>query len=146
MNLDPNFKEFVQLLNEHDVEYLVVGGYAVVAHGYVRATGDIDIWIRPAKPNAMKVVQVLEEFGFGALGLKAGDFLEDTIVQLGRPPLRIDLVTKPEKLSFDECYAKRIFVDVDRGLKMNVIDLESLKENKKAVGRPRDLDDLEHLH
>lgn len=146
MNLHPDFREFVRLLNKHNVEYLVVGGYAVVAHGYVRATGDIDIWIRPTKSNAVKIIRVLGEFGFGSLGLKEEDFMEkDAIVQLGRPPLRIDLVTNPEKLSFDECYPKRLRVEVDGELGVNIIDLISLKINKKAVGRAKDLDDLENL-
>ncbi len=146
MNLHPDFKEFIRLLNNHGVEYLVVGGYAVVVHGYVRATGDIDIWIRPSLNNAMKVVQVLNEFGFGSLGLTEAEFQkDDTIVQFGHPPLRIDLLTTPERLSFSECYAKRLQVEIEKGLILNVVDLESLKTNKLAVGRAKDLDDLENL-
>lgn len=146
MNLDPNFKEFVRLLNKHGVEYLIVGGYAVVLHGYVRATGDIDIWVRSSGQNAERVLRSIEEFGFGSLGLKAGDFeKEGTIIQLGRPPLRIDLITNPDGLKFDTCYSRRVVAEVEKGLSADFIDLESLKANKRTVGRPKDLDDLENL-
>ena len=146
MNLNPNFKEFVRLLNEHGVEYIIVGGYAVVLHGYLRATGDMDIWIRPSPQNAERVVRTVEDFGFGSVGLKAEVFQkEDVIVQLGHPPLRIDLITAADGLLFDACYPKRAVAEVEAGLKANFIDLKSLKTNKLAVGRPKDLDDLENL-
>ena len=92
--LNPDFKEFIALLNANDVHYLVVGGYAVALHGYPRYTKDLDIWIERSAENADRIVKALQEFGFGSLGLKADDFLvTDQIIQLGYPPRRIDLLT-----------------------------------------------------
>ena len=91
--LNPDFNEFAELLNAHRVDYLLVGGYALAAHGHPRYTGDIDFWVRPAADNIDRLLRVLDAFGFGSLGLKPGDFAADTVVQLGQPPRRIDLLT-----------------------------------------------------
>src|SRR4030066_352560 len=126
--LNPDFKEFIQLLNDNQVRYLVVGGYAVALHGYPRYTKDIDIWIELAPANASRIVRALEKFGFGSLGLKEQDFLEaDTIIQLGYPPRRIDLLTTLPGVDFDQCFAAKVVVDMD-GISINFIDLESLKK------------------
>ena len=145
MTLDPDYREFIQSLNDNGVHYLVVGGYAVAAHGHPRYTKDIDIWIWLDPANSTQLIQALHEFGFGTLGLTPGDFLEpDQIVQLGYPPNRIDLLTTIPGVSFESCYPGRQVIDVD-GIVVNFIDLESPKKNKRASGRAQDLADLENL-
>lgn len=143
--LSKDFKEFIELLNEHKVRYLVVGGYAVAFHGHPRYTKDLDVWIELSQKNADKVIKALEAFGFGSMGLKPGDFLEnDQIIQLGYPPNRIDILTTLNKLKFKDCYKAKVEVEI-QGLKINFIDLENLKQNKRATGRPQDLADAENL-
>ncbi len=143
--LSKDFKEFIELLNGHKVRYLVVGGYAVAFHGYPRYTKDLDIWIELSPENADNVLNALDEFGFGSLGLKAKDFLEsDQVIQLGYPPSRIDILTTLKSINFENCYHARVVVDI-QGIKINFIDLENLKQNKRATGRPQDLADAENL-
>ena len=140
-----DFKEFIQSLNDNQVRYLVVGGYAVALHGYPRYTQDIDIWIELSLENASRMVSALEQFGFGTLGLREQDFLEaDTIIQLGYTPRRIDLLTTLTGVDFDQCYMVRIVVDMD-GVPVNFIDMENLKKNKRATGRAQDTADIENL-
>lgn len=143
--LSKDFKEFIELLNGHNVKYLVVGGYAVAFHGYPRYTKDLDVWIELSPGNADNILKALEKFGFGSLGLKLEDFLEnDQIIQLGYPPNRIDILTTLKELKFEDCFKTRVEVDI-QGLKINFIDLENLKHNKRATGRPQDLADAENL-
>ncbi len=143
--LSKDFKEFIELLNEHEVRYLIVGGYAVAFHGHPRYTKDLDVWIELSQENAFAALKALEKFGFGSLGLKSEDFLEThQIIQLGYPPNRIDILTTLNNLKFEECYQARVEVEI-RGLKINFIDLENLKKNKRATGRPQDLADAENL-
>jgi predicted nucleotidyltransferase len=138
-------KEFIRLLNDNQVRYLVVGGYAVALHGYPRYTKDIDLWVEMVPENATKIIQTLDQFGFGSLGLKAEDFLEiDTIIQLGYPPNRIDLMTTLPGVDFDDCFKARLQIEIDETI-VNFIDLENLKKNKAASGRNQDLADLENL-
>jgi hypothetical protein len=143
--LSKDFKEFIELLNENEVRYLVVGGYAVAFHGYPRYTKDLDVWIELSRENAYKIVLALGKFGFGSLDLKTDDFLEsDQVIQLGYPPNRIDILTALKGIEFDECYQARVEVEI-QGLSIAFVDLESLKKNKKATGRPQDLADAENL-
>lgn len=143
--LSNEFKEFIKLLNDQKVEYLLVGGYAVVLHGYVRYTGDIDFWINPVEKNAEKVVEVLDQFGFSSLNLSIEDFTsEDQIIQLGYPPNRIDIMTSVTGLSFLECYSNQTTFIIEE-IPVKTITLEDLKKNKKASGRHKDLDDVENL-
>jgi predicted nucleotidyltransferase len=143
--LNQDFREFITSLNDNQVRYLVIGGYAVAFHGYPRYTKDIDLWIEMSDANAARIVQALADFGFGSLGLEADDFLEaDQIIQLGYPPARIDLITTAPGVEFEECYESRIEVDIE-GVSVDFIDLEHLKRNKQAVGRMQDLADLENL-
>jgi len=143
--LNQDFKEFIQLLNDNQVRYLIVGGYAVALHGYPRYTKDIDIWIELAQENAVHIVNALAQFGFASLGLKEDDFLaEDQIIQLGYAPNRIDIITTLPGVTFAECYEKRVSVEID-DVKVNFIDLDNLRKNKKATGRLQDLADLEKL-
>ncbi len=95
------------MLNEHGVEYLVVGGYAPAAHGHPRYTGDIDFWVRPATDNLKRLLAALHAFGFGSLGLNAGDFNPGTVVQLGQPPRRVDLPMAIDGVQFGDCFARR---------------------------------------
>ena len=143
--LNKNFKEFIELLNSNNVKYLVVGGYALAIHGHPRYTKDIDVWILIDPANAKNIIQTLNDFGFCELGLKEEDFLTPgNVIQLGYPPNRIDIITQATGVDFKKCYTDKLQVDID-GVMINIIDVESLKMNKKAVGRLQDLADVEKL-
>ena len=143
--LNPDFKEFIQLLNANHVRYLVIGGYAVAYHGHPRYTKDIDIWIDMSQDNAERIIQALVDFGFASLGLQAQDFtVPDRVIQLGYPPSRIDIITTPDGIDFETCYTQRVTVEIAE-TNVNFIDLENLKKNKQASGRLQDLADLENL-
>jgi hypothetical protein len=143
--LSKDFKEFVALLQRHEAEYMIVGGYAVGVHGYPRYTGDLDIWLNPTVPNAERVLRAITDFGFGAFNLTVADLTkEGNVIQFGQPPLRIDLLTAIDGVTFDACYANRKEVTFD-GLTMNFIGYHDLVTNKKATGRHRDLDDVENM-
>ena len=143
--LSRDFKEFIESLNANNVRYLVVDGYAVALHGYPRYTKDLDVWIEPKIQNANNVLNALTAFGFGSLDITADDFLEEgNIIQLGYPPNRIDLITSLKGLMFENCYPERVQVEI-QGVLIDFIDIENLKTNKKATGRPQDLADLENL-
>ena len=139
IRLPPDFKEFLQLLNENQVEYLLVGGYAVGYHGYPRATVDMDIWIGRSPETAER------EFGFDVPNLSADLFLrEDQIVRMGVPPIRLEIFTAIPGVDFAGCYSSRVQTEID-GVPVRVISLTHLKVNKKASGRSKDLADLENL-
>jgi hypothetical protein len=143
--LPPDFSEFLRLLNEREVKYLLVGGYAVGYHGYVRATADMDIWIRRDRENAERVVEALQAFGFGVSELKPELFLSsERVVRMGVPPMRIEILTSISGVEFDDCYASRIEEKWEDGT-VRIISLAKLKQNKRASGRLKDLSDLEHL-
>jgi hypothetical protein len=145
INLPPDFKEFLQLLSAHQVEYLLIGGYAVAYHGYPRATADMDIWIALHPQNAEKVVAALKAFGFDLPELSPALFLkEGQIIRMGVPPLRIEIATSISGVHFEECYVARV-IDILDEVEVNLISLPHLKVNKKAAGRHKDLDDLENL-
>jgi predicted nucleotidyltransferase len=145
IHLPSDFKEFLKLLNAHQVEYLLVGGYAVGYYGYPRATADIDLWIAVNPENADKIVAVLKEFGFNVPDLSPELFLKEwQIIRLGVPPVRIELATTISGVNFDECYPLRVTDKLD-GVDVNLISLKHLKLNKKAAGRHKDLADLENL-
>jgi hypothetical protein len=143
--LPKDLKEFIELLNSHDVRYLIVGGYAVAYHGYPRMTGDIDIFVEVSRENAAKLEAVMAAFGFASLGLSSNDFLEPgVIIQLGYPPNRIDLITSLSGVTFGEAWEKRVS-DVVDGLTLVFVGKEALMVNKAAAGRPKDLADLDAL-
>ncbi len=143
--LPPDFKEFLRLLNTHGVEYLVIGGYAVSYHGYARATRDLDLWIAISPANAERIVAALREFGFGVPDLSPDLFLRDrSVVRMGVPPMQIGVVTTISGVRFEESYPERV-TDILDGVEVTLISLHHLKTNKRASGRHRDLDDLEHL-
>ena len=145
LELPDDFKEFLKLLNAQQVEYLLIGGYAVGYYGYPRATADMDIWIAVHPQNANRVVAALKGFGFDVPGLSSDLFLkEGQIIRMGEPPLRIEIATTISGVNFDECYAERQ-VDTFDEVEVNLISLKHLKLNKKASGRYKDLNDLENL-
>ncbi|MBC6425529.1 MAG: nucleotidyltransferase [Ekhidna sp.] len=146
MELDKNFKEFIELLNDEDVRYLVVGGYSVAHYGFMRFTGDFDIWIEPSEDNGARMIEVLKKFGFGSLDIEPSDLLHpDKVIQLGNEPLRIDLMTSIDGLKdFSESHNKRKSVRY-RDLKVDFINLDDLIINKKASNRIKDRKDIEEL-
>ena len=140
-----DFRDFVQLLIKNDVDYLIVGGYAVGIHGHPRYTGDLDIWLNPSVENAKRILLTVNEFGFSSYKLAVDDFIkEGNVIQLGSPPLRIDLLTEIDGVHFDECFKNKLVVDID-DLKVNFISYNDLIQNKKASNRYKDLDDIENL-
>ena len=144
-SLPPDFSEFLRLLNANGVDYLVVGGYAVGVHGHPRATADIDIWVPMRPGTATQLVATIRAFGFDVPQLSPALFLKpDQVIRLGRPPLRIELLTTISGVEFDECYARGIATSLG-GVDVHVIGLDDLKKNKRAAGRHQDLADLDHL-
>jgi predicted nucleotidyltransferase len=145
MEVQPDFKELLALFNDHRVSYVIVGGYALAFHGAPRFTGDLDIFVKPDHENATRIIAALNAFGFASLGLTAADFeTPDQVIQLGVPPVRVDLITSISGLSWDEVFASRVPSDYG-GVPMNYIGREELILNKRAVGRAKDLADLEAL-
>jgi len=145
IQLPPDFKEFFQLLNANQVEYLLVGGYAVAYHGHPRATGDLDIWIATNPKNAAKLLAVLEQFGFGKTGVSADLLMEaHRVIRMGMPPVRIEIQTAISGVDFEECYARKVVTTLD-GIPVAIISSNDLKRNKRAAGRHKDLSDLENL-
>ncbi len=143
--LPQDFKEFLRLLNENSVKYLLIGGYAVGYHGYPRATVDMDIWIAIEAKNAEKIVRVLKKFGFNVPELSSELFLKkNQVIQMGVPPLKLKILTTISGVEFEECYAEKITDQID-DITVNIISLHHLKTNKKNSGRHKDLNDLENL-
>lgn len=146
MILEQDFIDFVQLLNEHHVKYMVVGAYALSVHGRPRHTGDLDIWIKPDSENARQMVRVMADFGFAPLGLSENDFLrENYVTQLGYPPLRIDILNAISGVDFDKAYKTRFETEID-GLEISFISANDFIRNKQASGRSKDLADIESLN
>ena len=144
-HLQSDLREFIGLLNSLKVEYLVVGGHAVAFHGHPRFTGDIDFFIRATSENAERVLRALGAFGFGSLGITASDLTAPgQVVQLGRPPNRIDILTSISGVDFDSAWKSRAPADLD-GHAVNFIGVNELLKNKQASGRPKDLADAAKL-
>lgn len=143
MNRD--FVEMLSALSAEGVDYLIVGAYALAAHGLPRATGDLDIWVRPTPENADSVLRALRSFGAPLLGLTREDLLRpDTVFQIGIAPSRIDLLTGVTGVAFEEAWPSRICVTL-AGHEVPVIGFEELLRNKEATGRPQDLADAAWL-
>ena len=145
MEVQRDFKELLALFNEHKVEYVIVGGYALAFHGVPRYTGDMDILIKADKQNAERILAALDDFGFGELELTTADFEKpNKVVQLGVAPVRVDIITSLTGVSWEQVYLNRVegkFGDIPAGY----IGREQFIANKRAVGRKRDLADLEAL-
>jgi hypothetical protein len=145
LRLNRDFHELLECFARNDVRYLIIGGWAMAAHGVQRMTKDLDVWVLPDADNSHAVIAALEEFEFKDLGLSPTDFLTpETVIQLGYPPNRVDLLVTPSGVDFEECWQEHIEIDVD-GLLVPFIGLEGLKTNKRAVGRTQDLADIEAL-
>jgi len=145
IELHPDFKDFLRLLNSHNVRYLLVGGYAVGYHGYPRATGDMDIWIELSELNSKKVTSACRDFGMPNEEISEDLFLEkNKVIRMGVPPVRLEVITSASGVAFDECYSNREVVEID-GIPINFISLQDLKKNKRAAGRHKDLEDIDHL-
>jgi len=146
MTLAEDFEDFVKLLNQHEVEYMVVGGYALAFHGKPRHTGDLDIWINVTEENAMRMLKVIDDFGLKALNFQKQDFLaEGMISQIGYPPLRIDLLNAIDGVDFKEAVLNMQKIELENGLTINYIGLNDLVKNKKASGRKQDIADVKTL-
>lgn len=145
MELDKDFREFIELLNDHKVKYLIIGGYAVNFHGYPRYTKDIDFWLWMTKPNIKKLIKAIKKFGFRGLNLEIEDFMTpENIIQLGYEPYRIDLLVDVEGVDFEECYERRTEAELD-GTEVKFLSLQDLITAKKKAGRLQDLADAEQL-
>ena len=143
--LPPDFREFLRLLNAKAVEYLVVGDYAVAFHGFPRPAGHLDVWVSIHHHNIGRVLEVLREFGFGGSELSPVLFEKPrAVVRMGVPPVRIEIQTHIPGVEFPKCYPRRI-VGVLDGEPVSLIDLDDLRENKRAAGRHKDLADLDNL-
>ena len=145
MKVSADFKDFLKLLNEKKVEYLLIGGYAVGYHGYPRPTGDMDIWIRLSNENALLAAEALEDFGYAKKEQSLPVLLKpDQILRMGFPPFRLELSTGIDGVDFDDCYADRVFLQID-DVPVTLIALKDLLINKRAAGRLKDLADVEEL-
>lgn len=145
MSLPPDFSEYLRLLNCHDADYLLVGGFAVGFHGYPRATSDMDIWIGQSPKNAGRVVAAIRAFGFETPNLTEDLFLQRRrIVRMGHPPIRIEVMNEIDGVIFEECRAAAVLTYLD-GVQVPIISLADLKRNKLANGSPKDIDDLQQL-
>ena len=145
MEVQQDFKELLEVFNAHKVKYLIVGGYALAFHGAPRYTGYIDIFVKPDAENASRILDALNEFGFGSVGLQEEDLkTPNKVVQLGFPPVRIDIITSISGVSWDDAFKKD-----DKGeygnVPVNYIGKEHYVLNKRASGRKKDLADLEAL-
>ena len=145
MRLSSDLREFLELLNSRGVEYVIVGAHSLAFHGRPRYTGDLDILVRATPENGAKLVELLNEFGFADSGFKESDFTEpEQVIQLGRPPNRVDLLTSISGVATAEALATKIATRLD-DIPVFVLSKEALIQNKRAVGRPQDLADLDTL-
>lgn len=143
--MNQDFKELLLAFNAHNVEYLIVGAHALAAYGHVRATKDLDVWIRPSPENARKVLNALSEFGAPAGGLTVEDLSQKhTIFQIGLPPLRIDIITAIDGLEFADAWPDRL-ESAFGGVPALIISRRHLITNKKTTARLQDLADVQQL-
>lgn len=142
-----DFREFLQALNEEDVDYMLVGGFAVILHGYQRVTGDMDVWVNRTAENYQRLQRAFFKFGLSVFNMTMDSFLKDNqkdVFRFGRRPNAIDIMVQVKGLDFSVCYPQAIFFE-DDGLLVKVLHLNHLRKAKQEAGRFKDLDDLEHL-
>ena len=143
--MEITYLNFVHLLNEENVEYVVLGGHAVIAHGYLRTTGDVDIFVRPSGENAQRLLTVMERYGYTNGEFEHDDFTRvPSYLSFSRYDSTIDLMTFTPGVTFDECYQNRLVLEINEVM-ISFINLRELIRNKQAVGRPQDLLDIENL-
>lgn len=141
-----DFEEFIKLLNEFKVEYLIVGGYAVTFHSKPRFTEDLDVWINNSRKNSKKLCKALEKFGFGNLKIDENDFTkDDMIIQLGYRPVRIDILTTIENVNFRDAFKNKVSGLFYNKVNANYINLDDLVKNKKSTNREKDKDALKWI-
>ncbi len=145
MKVSKDLREFIELLNSRKVNYVIVGGHAVGYHGYPRFTGDIDFFVESSRSNAVLLEKLMADFGFAGLNLTAADFQQpEIVIQLGRPPNRIDILTSITGVNFADAWRTKIKAVMD-GLPVFILSKELLIQNKRAVQRTQDLADLKRL-
>jgi hypothetical protein len=145
MEVQSDFKELLALLNKYNVTYMIVGGYALAFHGAPRYTGDIDIYIKPDKVNASKIIGALNEFGFAGVDLREDDFIHpNKVIQLGVPPVRIDIITSITGVEWDSALQNRVPGQYGE-IAVHFIGRSDFIRNKRSTGRYKDLADLEAL-
>lgn len=145
MRLSNDLREFVESLNSRAVDYVIVGAHSLAFHGRPRYTGDLDILVRATRENAAKLVDLLTQLGFANTDFKESDFTEsEQLIQLGRPPNRIDLLTSISGVTTDDAFATKMSAELD-GIPVFILSKDALIRNKRAVGRPQDLADLDTL-
>ena len=145
MHIPKEFKEFIESLNEANVEYLVIGAHALALHGVPRYTGDLDILVRRSTENAARIVDAIRVFGLESLGFNEADFMEpDQFIQIGVAPLRLDICTDISGVTFEEAWANRVAGEIG-GVPVAFIGKDEFIKNKRAVGRPKDLGDIDQI-
>lgn len=145
MKLDKDFADFISALNNNKVNYLIVGGYAMAFLGRPRFTGDLDIWIDCSEVNATKTLAAIKAFGFANLGITKKDLMQtNQVIQLGFPPVRIDVMTDLDGVHFKDAWQNRQTLTID-GLDLSHISKTDLIKNKTALGRTQDLADIKLL-
>ena len=144
-NID--FQEFIQALTNNDVDYILIGGYAVILHGYARTTGDMDIWVRRTQDNYNKLVKAFEEFKMPIFDMTPNNFLHNEAIDVftfGVSPVRIDLMTKAKGLKFEVAFANSLLYEI-QGIKIRLISKNDLIRMKKSANRPKDQNDVDNL-
>ena len=144
---NPDFVEFIQCLNNSEVQYILIGGYSVILHGYSRTTGDLDVWVKRDKENYARLLNAFEEFQMPVFDMTEQNFLYNLSIDVftfGRPPVAIDVMLDVKGLVFDKCYENAGVYDLD-GLPIKFLHLNDLIRAKRASGRAKDQDDIEHL-
>ncbi len=145
MEVQPDFRDLLELFNAHKVEYLIIGGYALAFQFAPRYTGDIDIFVGPDNGNAKRILAALNGFGFGALDLKTEDFnSQNKVVQLGVPPVRVDLLTSITGISWEKAFSGKIRGKYG-GIPADYIGRDEFVLNKRSTGRKKDIVDIEAL-
>jgi len=144
---NPDFQDFLKAFNNNDVDYILLGGYAVILHGYSRTTGDMDLFVRKTKKNYQKIVAAFQEFGMPVFDMTEDNFLNNKNVDVfsfGVPPVSIDIMTSARALNFDKAFKRATLHQID-DLKIRVVHLHDLIRQKEAVNRPKDINDIQHL-
>ncbi|MBK6930631.1 MAG: hypothetical protein IPH12_07045 [Saprospirales bacterium] len=143
-----DFQDFIRALNQCQVAYILVGGYSVILHGHARTTGDLDIWVKPTKDNYQLLAQAFQLFGMPVFDMSADKFLHTDqydVFIFGVPPVSIEVLTIVKGMDFDEAFVTAQWFEIGDGLQVRTLSIADLLKAKKAAGRLKDLDDIEHL-